>query len=178
MDMEMGYSLKDMMSAQTVATEQRKEQIIDQYPNPSGVGGPGYDIEAATSNQTLNPYYNATANQSSWASQGFPPGSEARPSPIGVDMSEMGAQQPMPPPGSTAPPNAVSVPQLGQRPRRRYDLASPLSMSDKNGMLVMGAGLVVAAFLIFYFFAPTQTTKTISGASKRVTSTIPSFANL
>jgi hypothetical protein len=173
MDGGLGYSLKNLMAAETIATEQRKEQILEGVPNPSGVGGPGYNIEAATSQQTFNPYYNATANQDSWASQGFPPGGETRPI-SNAEMAQLRGGQPMPMPKDVAPPNRVSVRDLG-RPKRRYDLANPFSMGGKNSMVFMGVGLVVLAFLMFYFFAPASTKKSVSSAVKP---TLPNFSNL
>jgi len=165
-----GFSLKNMMAEAQTASDQRSQEFITQVPNPTGIGGPGYNIEAETSRQTMNPYYNATANQDRWASQGFPPGSEGpylngHQAAVKAEIAE----------APDRPENQVSVKSL---PTRRYNISAPSLLADKSGMLMAAVGVLVIGFVAFYFLMPDGAEKSIKRATSSARRQLPSFSDL
>lgn len=168
-----GYSLREMMGASATATQERKHNIMASNPLAGGYGD-GPRIEAATSQLTYNPHYNATANDNFVGRAALTPGQVA---------------------GQVNPnlPNEVSPQDLEgmvpatktPKPTRKYDLnLKGLSLGKggmgNNSMIWYSVAAVALIFVLFYLMSGKNVGSTASSsvneAVKSVKRSMPKFS--
>lgn len=166
-----GYSLKEMMGASTIATEQRKQNIMASNPMASNYGD-GARIEAATSHLTYNPHYNATANDNFVGRAALTPGQvvgDVAAGPNEVAPQDLEAYIP-----------ATKTP----KPTRKYDLnLKGLSLGKggfhNNNMIWYSVAAVALIFVVFYLLSGknmgSAASSSVNEAVKSVKRSMPKF---
>ncbi len=163
-----GYSLKEMMGASATATQERKQNIMESNPLANNYGD-GPRIEAATSNLTYNPHYNATANANYLNAAALTPGQ------INGTLSNDVAPEDL---------EKFVVGTKAPKPSRKYDINLKNLNLGKGGMgsssmIWYSVGAIALVFIVFYLMSGKSmgsTSSAINDTVRTVKKSIPKFS--